>query len=828
MGMLDAACPGEVFTSPTPDQMDAATKAVDGGAGVLHIVKNYTGDVLNFEMAAELAAARGHRGRGGRDERRRGRAGQPLHRRPARRRHDRARREDRAARPPRRASRLAEVAEHLPAGQRRRAAAWAWRSRSCTSRPPASRPSSSATTRWRSASASTASRAASACRSSRRARSSSGSPSADRRGPAVRLGRRGAGLRQRHGRHAADRAVHRLRRAATSCSQGAASRSTRNLVGNYITSLEMAGCSITLLELDDEMTRLWDAPVAHRRRCAGARERRDDHGRREVDGRGSSGFAAAVGGATDELTAARLGDRRRRPRHQHGPRHAGGGARSSTAASRRRHRRAPEGRRHDARSRRSAAPAGPLYGTLFLQIGQRRRPASAELDARRAGPTRLDAGVAGRAVARGKAEPGDKTMIDALLPAREALRARGRRGRRLRRGARACGRRPPSEGMEATIPLVARKGRASYLGERSAGHQDPGATSSRLLLGAARRGTGPAALEYRGRRKTWRKYAGSDRPGHHQHPLHDLRPRRQGRRDRPEGARADLPKPGWVEHDPAEIWARTAGGDRRGAERRPGSTSRRHLGHRHHQPARDGRRVGPEHRRAGATTRSSGRTRAPTRSATSCRRDGGQDRFRREDGPADRHLLLRPEGALDPRQRRRRPASAPRPGDLLFGNMDTWVIWNLTGGTDGGLHITDVSNASRTMLMDLETLDWDDRSCSDAIGVPTVDAPRDQGLERGVRRGHARRPSTASRSPATSATSRRRSSARPASRSGEAKNTYGTGNFLLLNTGTEAVHVEERPASPPSATRSATRPTVFASRARSRSPARSCSGCATT
>jgi len=59
MGMLDAACPGAVFTSPVPDQMLAATKAVDGGAGVLHIVKNYTGDVMNFEMAAELAAAEG-------------------------------------------------------------------------------------------------------------------------------------------------------------------------------------------------------------------------------------------------------------------------------------------------------------------------------------------------------------------------------------------------------------------------------------------------------------------------------------------------------------------------------------------------------------------------------------------------------------------------------------------------------------------------------------------------------------------------------------------------------------------------------------------------
>src|SRR5213078_4984053 len=56
LGMLDAACPGEVFTAPTPDQMHEATKLVDGGAGVLHIVKNYTGDVMNFEMAAELAA----------------------------------------------------------------------------------------------------------------------------------------------------------------------------------------------------------------------------------------------------------------------------------------------------------------------------------------------------------------------------------------------------------------------------------------------------------------------------------------------------------------------------------------------------------------------------------------------------------------------------------------------------------------------------------------------------------------------------------------------------------------------------------------------------
>src|SRR5690349_15224864 len=60
-GMLDAACPGEVFTSPVPEQILAATKAVDAGVGVLHIVKNYTGDVLNFQMAAELAGDDGIR-----------------------------------------------------------------------------------------------------------------------------------------------------------------------------------------------------------------------------------------------------------------------------------------------------------------------------------------------------------------------------------------------------------------------------------------------------------------------------------------------------------------------------------------------------------------------------------------------------------------------------------------------------------------------------------------------------------------------------------------------------------------------------------------------
>jgi dihydroxyacetone kinase-like protein len=125
--------------------------------------------------------------------------------------------------------------------------------------------------------------------------------------------------------------------------------------------------------------------------------------------------------------------------------------------------------------------AGPLYGTLFMQMGTKTAGAS-ELDLQ-AWAEAVEAGVRG-VQARGKAEPGDKTMVDALLPATEVLKQAAADGAdlsdALQRAAAAA-----QEGMERTIPLVARKGRASYLGERSAGHQDPGATSSHLLLKAA-------------------------------------------------------------------------------------------------------------------------------------------------------------------------------------------------------------------------------------------------------------------------------------------------------------------------------------------------------
>ncbi len=223
-GMLDAACPGEVFTSPTPDQMLEATKAVDGGAGVLHIVKNYTGDVLNFEMAADLGEGRGDRRRGRGHQRRRGRPGLPLHRRPARRGHHGDRREDL-----RRGRRGGQVARRgrraLPDGQRPgpqhghgadplrdarigRAELRAGRGRDGDRHrhPRGAGPLPGAD---------------GARREDRRAPGDG-----DRRGSALRVRRQGAGVRQRDGRHAADRALHRLPRAQQASCRSAASRSS--------------------------------------------------------------------------------------------------------------------------------------------------------------------------------------------------------------------------------------------------------------------------------------------------------------------------------------------------------------------------------------------------------------------------------------------------------------------------------------------------------------------------------------------------------------------------------------------------------------------------
>jgi dihydroxyacetone kinase-like protein len=127
--------------------------------------------------------------------------------------------------------------------------------------------------------------------------------------------------------------------------------------------------------------------------------------------------------------------------------------------------------------------SGPLYGTLFLRMATSAQQAGdGALDA--AGfAAALRAGLDG-VVARGKAEPGDKTMVDALIPACDALDAGLAAGEPLA-DALAAASRACDGGRDATVPMQARKGRASYLGERSIGHQDPGATSTALLLAAA-------------------------------------------------------------------------------------------------------------------------------------------------------------------------------------------------------------------------------------------------------------------------------------------------------------------------------------------------------
>jgi glycerol kinase len=164
---------------------------------------------------------------------------------------------------------------------------------------------------------------------------------------------------------------------------------------------------------------------------------------------------------------------------------------------------------------------------------------------------------------------------------------------------------------------------------------------------------------------------------------------------------------------------------------------------------------------------------------------GGQDRFRDKvglplatyfSGPKVRWILDNVDGAREKAQA----------GDLVFGNMDTWLLWNLTGGVDGGLHITDVTNASRTMLMDLKTLSWDPH-IADTIGVPMSMLPEIHAssevygeIKSGPAAGVPIAGILGDQQAATFG--------QTCFSVGDAKNTYGTGNFMLINTGNELTH----------------------------------------
>ena len=241
------------------------------------------------------------------------------------------------------------------------------------------------------------------------------------------------------------------------------------------------------------------------------------------------------------------------------------------------------------------------------------------------------------------------------------------------------------------------------------------------------------------------------------------------------------PKPGWVEHDPKEIWARAT-------DVIDGALKKAGIG------ASDLAAVGITNQRETAVVwdRNTGepgynalvwQDRRQQDLVDQLSADGGQDRFREKtglplatyfSGTKVRWILDNVEGA-------RARAEA---GDLMFGNIDTWCIWNLTGGIDGGRHVTDVSNASRTMLMDLATLDWDDSLLS-AIGVPRSMLPEIRpssevyGEAKGTLAGIPVAGDLGDQQAATFG--------QAAYDVGDAKNTYGTGNFMLLNTGTDMV-----------------------------------------
>jgi len=241
------------------------------------------------------------------------------------------------------------------------------------------------------------------------------------------------------------------------------------------------------------------------------------------------------------------------------------------------------------------------------------------------------------------------------------------------------------------------------------------------------------------------------------------------------------PKPGWVEHDPAEIWTR-CGEVIKGALTKAGIT------------AADLAAVGVTNQRE-TTVVWDRKTGKPVYNAivwqdtrtdviiNEFAKDGGQDRLRAKvglplatyfSGPKVKWILDNVAGA-------RAKAEA---GDLLFGNIDTWCIWNLTGGVSGGVHVTDVSNASRTMLMNLGTLDWDPeilklmtipRSMLPAIKASSAVYGKAVGALAGV--------------PVAGDLGDQQAAlfGQTCFSAGEAKNTYGTGCFMLLNTGTKAV-----------------------------------------
>jgi glycerol kinase len=248
-----------------------------------------------------------------------------------------------------------------------------------------------------------------------------------------------------------------------------------------------------------------------------------------------------------------------------------------------------------------------------------------------------------------------------------------------------------------------------------------------------------------------------------------------------------FPKAGWVEHDPAEIWGNTRDVVARviaKADARPGQIVAFGITNQRETTVVWDRTTGEPVGNAIVWQ--------DTRTQRICddlaALGGGADRYKDTvglplatyfAGPKARWILDENPGARERAER----------GDLLFGTVDSWLVWNLTGGVDGGVHVTDVTNASRTMLMDLRTLEWDP-AIADEMGIPTAMLPRilpsSGEFGRGFGEGFlAGVPITGVLGDQQAATF-----GQVCFEVGTGKNTYGTGNFLLLNTGTEPVRSE--------------------------------------
>jgi glycerol kinase len=240
------------------------------------------------------------------------------------------------------------------------------------------------------------------------------------------------------------------------------------------------------------------------------------------------------------------------------------------------------------------------------------------------------------------------------------------------------------------------------------------------------------------------------------------------------------PQPGWVEHDPLEVWERTQ-------EVIRGALAKANL-----TPA-DLAAIGVTNQRETAVVWNP-KTGKPyfnaivwqdTRTDRLCNElaaEGGQDRFRAAtglplatyfSGPKIRWILDNVPGVREAALR----------GEAVFGNMDTWVIWNLTGGPYGGAHVTDVTNASRTLLMNLRTLDWDDDILR-ILGIPRAMLPQIRPSSDPDIYGYA-----LGKVPVCGDLGDQQAAlvGQTCFGAGEAKNTYGTGCFMLLNTGATAV-----------------------------------------